>query len=195
MVLIVMLASSAALRGDFDEPLQDSARSGALRLNLAARSSSNRDADAFRRGGGLGDGRYRLAEVIASLDAAAADDRIRAVALDLDLLTGGGQSAIANVGEALDRVRRSGKRVVAYALGYGDDSYQLAAHADEIWLDPLGAVLIAGPGGSRLYYAGLLERLGHPNSWRQPTRPRSDLIRAATPPRPRDRRLATPLEP
>ena len=54
----------------------------------------------------------------------------------------------------------SGKRVVAYAQGYSDDSYQLAAHADEIWLDPLGAVLIAGPGGSNLYYAGLLERLG-----------------------------------
>ena len=89
-----------------------------------------------------------------------ADDRIKAVALDLDLLTGGGQSAIANVGEALDRVRRAGKRVVAYATGYSDDGYQLAAHADEVWLDPLGAVLIAGPGGANLYYAGLLERLG-----------------------------------
>ena len=57
-------------------------------------------------------------------------------------------------------MRRAGKRVVAYATGYSDDSYQLAAHADEIWLDPLGAVLIAGPGGSNLYYAGLLERIG-----------------------------------
>ena len=38
--------------------------------------------------------------------------------------------------------------------------HQLAAHADEIWLDPLGAVLISGPGGSNLYYARLLERLG-----------------------------------
>ena len=57
-------------------------------------------------------------------------------------------------------MRRAGKRVVAYATGYTDDSYQLAAHADEIWLDPLGAVLIAGPGGSNLYYAGLLQRIG-----------------------------------
>ena len=62
--------------------------------------------------------------------------------------------AIADVGEALDRVRRAGKPVVAYATGYDDDSYQLAAHADEVWLDPLGAVLIAGPGGTNLYYAG-----------------------------------------
>jgi protease-4 len=57
-------------------------------------------------------------------------------------------------------VRRSGKRVVAYSTGYGDDGYMLAAHADEIWLNPLGAVALAGPGGSNLYYAGLMERLG-----------------------------------
>ena len=103
---------------------------------------------------------YRVSEIVHALDAAAADDRIKAVALDLDIFTGGGQTAIADVGAALDRFRRAGKRVVAYATGYGDDGYQLAAHADEIWLDPLGAVLIAGPGGANLYYAGLLERLG-----------------------------------
>ena len=37
---------------------------------------------------------------------------------------------------------------------------QLAAAASEIWLNPLGAVLIAGPGGSNLYYKGLLDKLG-----------------------------------
>ena len=44
--------------------------------------------------------------------------------------------------------------------GYTDDSYQLASAASEIWLNPLGAVLIAGPGGSNLYYKGLLDKLG-----------------------------------
>ena len=41
---------------------------------------------------------------------------------------------------------RAGKPVVAYGVGYTDDSYQLASAASEIWLNPLGAVLIAGPG-------------------------------------------------
>jgi protease-4 len=50
--------------------------------------------------------------------------------------------------------------VVAYAVGYSDDSYQLASAASEVWLNPLGAVLIAGPGGSNLYYKGLLDKLG-----------------------------------
>ena len=163
LVLIVMLAFFGGLYAALSaSPYRDSARSGALRLDLAGaiveQPSSPDPLTAL--GGGAAVREYRLAAVIRALDEAAANDRIEAVALDLDIFTGGGQSAIANVGEALDRVRGAGKRVVAYATGYGDDGYQLAAHADEIWLDPLGAVVIAGPGSSNLYYAGLMERLG-----------------------------------
>ena len=57
-------------------------------------------------------------------------------------------------------MRKSGKPVLAYATGYTDDGYQLAAHASEIWLNPLGAVALAGPGGNNLYYKGLLDKLG-----------------------------------
>lgn len=143
-------------------PYDDSASSGALRLDLAGaivEQPAQRSAIDSLGGGSL-TREYRLAEVIRAIDSAAADDDIRAFALDLDIFTGGGQTALADVGAALDRARRAGKRVVAYATGYSDDSYQLAAHADEVWLDPLGAVLIAGPGGANLYYAGLLQRLG-----------------------------------
>lgn len=103
---------------------------------------------------------YRLRDVIHALDTAATDDRVKAVALDLDSFLGGGQAALSDVAEAIDRVRRADKKVIAYATGYADDGYQLAAHADEIWLNPLGAVLIAGRGGNNLYYAGLLEKIG-----------------------------------
>jgi protease-4 len=50
--------------------------------------------------------------------------------------------------------------VIAYAVGYTNDSYQLASAASEVWLNPLGAVLVAGPGGTGLYYKGLLDKLG-----------------------------------
>ena len=99
-------------------------------------------------------------ELVAALDAAVDDDRVKAVALDLDGFLGGGQTALGDVGAALDRVRKARKPVVAYAAGYSDDGYQLAAHASEIWMHPLGAVAIAGPGGQNLYYKGLLDKLG-----------------------------------
>jgi len=163
LVLLFMLIFFGGLYAALAaSPYGDSARDGALRLDLSgAIVEQPAEADPFAvLGGGSLTREYRLAEVIRALDAAAGSDRIKAVALDLDIFTGGGQTALGEVGEALDRVRRSGKRVVAYATGYSDDSYQLAAHADEIWLDPLGAVLFAGPGGPNLYYAGLMERLG-----------------------------------
>jgi protease-4 len=113
----------------------------------------------YASGGGM-PREYRRGEIVHALDAAASDERIRAVSLDLDIFAGGRQTAISDVGAAIDRVRRAGKRVVVYGTAFDDDTYQLAAHADEIWINPMGAVLIAGPGGSNLYYAQLLERLG-----------------------------------
>ena len=103
---------------------------------------------------------YRLRDVVRALDTAAADDRVKAVALDLDSFVGGGQAALGNVATAIDGVRRAGKLVIAYATGYSDDGYQLASHASEVWLNPLGGVLITGPGGTGLYYKGLLDKLG-----------------------------------
>jgi len=102
----------------------------------------------------------RLRDVVRALKLAATDPQIKAVVLDLDSFTGGGQATIAAAGEAVDAVKRAGKPVVAYATGYLDDGYQLASHASEIWLNPLGAVLISGPGSQHLYYKGLLDKIG-----------------------------------
>ena len=103
---------------------------------------------------------FELRELVAALDAAKDDDRVKAVALDLDGFLGGGQPAIAALGEKLEEVKKSGKPVVAFATGYTDDRYQLAAHASEVWLPAMGALAIAGPGGNNLYFKGLMDKLG-----------------------------------
>ncbi|QEH78046.1 signal peptide peptidase SppA [Sphingomonas sp. C8-2] len=102
----------------------------------------------------------RLRDLERSLQAAAASNGIKAIVLDLDGFVGGEQATIAAAGRALDKVRAAGKPILAYATGYGDDGYQLASHATEVWLNPLGGVILTGPGGSRLYYKGLMDRLG-----------------------------------
>jgi protease-4 len=103
---------------------------------------------------------YRLSDLVTALDAARTDAKVKVVVLNLDGFMGGGQVALARVGKALDAVRAAKKPVLAFSTVYTDDSYQLAAHASEIWGDSLGGVAIAGPGGSRLYYKGLIDRLG-----------------------------------
>lgn len=101
---------------------------------------------------------HRARDVIRSLEAAATDDRIKAVALDLSRFMGGGQVTLQNVGTAMDKVRKANKPVVAFAHAYADDGMLLAAHASEIWVDPLGGAFVMGPGGQRLYYGDALAR-------------------------------------
>ena len=103
---------------------------------------------------------HRLRDLVAALDSARDDTRVKAVALDLERFTGGGQAAMADLADAIRRVRASGKPVIAYAAAYSDDGYLVASAASEIWLDPLGLVAIAGPGGSNLYFRGLLDKMG-----------------------------------
>ena len=103
---------------------------------------------------------FRLRDLVAALGKAKDDSRVKVVALDLDGFTGGGATALDDLANAVREVRASGKPVIAYGVGYTDDSYVLASAASEIWLNPLGGVLIAGPGGSNLYYKGLLDKLG-----------------------------------
>ncbi|MBY8822484.1 signal peptide peptidase SppA [Sphingomonas colocasiae] len=103
---------------------------------------------------------HRLRDVVRALETAAKDDRIKVVVLDLDTFVGGGQTTIQRAAAAVDTIRAARKPVLAFATGYTDDSYALASHASEVWLDPFGMALFTGPGGSRLYYKGLIDRLG-----------------------------------
>ncbi len=102
---------------------------------------------------------YRARDLVRAIRAAAKDKRIKAVVLDLSRFTGGGMVHLQDIGSALDTVRAAKKPVLAYAAGYADDGLLLAAHASEVWVDPLGGAFVMGPGGNRLYYAGLIDKL------------------------------------
>ncbi|MBO9519537.1 MAG: signal peptide peptidase SppA [Porphyrobacter sp.] len=102
---------------------------------------------------------FAARDVVRAIDEAAKDKRIKAIALDMSTFLGGGHVHMQEIGEALDRFRATKKPVLAYAVAYSDDSMMLAAHASEVWVDPMGGAAITGPGGERLYYAGLLDRL------------------------------------
>ena len=161
LVLILMLLFFAMLYAGLSarpDPVTD----GVLALDLdgvVVEQPARAELSAIAAGG-AGPKQYRLRDLVAALDEAREDDRVKAVALDLEGFVGGGQTAMADLADALRRVRSAGKPVLAYSVGYGDDHYQLAAAASEIWLHPLGIVAIAGPGGSNPYFKGLLDKLG-----------------------------------
>lgn len=101
----------------------------------------------------------QVRDLIKAIDRARSDSRIKAIVLDLDNFYGAGQANLQSIGAALNRFRAAKKPVYAYATAYIDDSYYLAAHATEVWLNPLGGVLLTGPGGSNLYFRQALDKL------------------------------------
>jgi len=105
-------------------------------------------------------GQVRLRDVIAVLDAAARDPKIERVLLLPEDLAGGGLSAQREVAAALERFKASGKQVVAWATGFDQRQYYLAAHASEVYVHPMGAVALQGYGRLRNYYRQALDRVG-----------------------------------
>jgi protease-4 len=164
LVLVFMLLFFVALFSVLSaRPNPASIHDGALVMSLDGTIVEQpEEADPFAGLSGGGDvvKQHRLRDVVRALDASIKDSRVKAVVLDLDSFMGGYPSVISEVAAAVGRVRASGKPVLAYATGYTDSSYLIAANASEVWVHPLGGTLFAGPGGSRLYYKGLMDKLG-----------------------------------
>lgn len=100
-----------------------------------------------------------LRDVVDSLHAAAEDDRIQAVVLALDRMGGGGLAKLQTVAAAVERVRNSGKLVIAVGDSYSQDQYYVAAHADEIYMHDLGSLFVDGYGYYRTYLKDALDKL------------------------------------
>lgn len=101
-----------------------------------------------------------LRDLIDTLNKAAADPRIAFVVLKLDQLEGAGLAQLQELGDAVQQFRKSGKRVIAYGPWYEQSHYFLAAQADEISLDPLGAVNLEGLSSYNNYFKEGLDKLG-----------------------------------
>ena len=87
------------------------------------------------------------------------DNRIKALVLDLAEFEGGGLDKLRRVAQAIDDFKVSGKPVYAIGDYFAQSQYYLAAHADKIYLNPMGALLLEGYGRYGLYFKDLLEKL------------------------------------
>ena len=102
----------------------------------------------------------RLRDVLSALDGAAKDPQITRVVLVLDDMDKAGLATLREMAAAVERVRGAGKPVVAWAESYSQPQYFLAAHADQVYMHPSGALLLRGIGGPRGYYKDLLDKVG-----------------------------------
>lgn len=119
--------------------------------DAAERALSNMTGDGVKE--------VQLRDLLRTIERAAADARIERIVLVPDQVVGG-LSTLREVGQALDRFRETGKDVVVVSEGMGQSQYYLAAHANEILLDPYGSVVLEGLASYRSYYRDALDKLG-----------------------------------
>lgn len=102
---------------------------------------------------------YSTFDVIYAIDAAAQDDKVKGLVLDLNYFQGGDLPSLEYVGEAIENFKDSGKQVIAYSDSYNQSQYFLASYADEIYMNPIGSVSIEGLAQENLYYKEMLDKL------------------------------------
>ena len=102
---------------------------------------------------------HLLRDVIQSIDAAAQDDRINSMVMVLHDFSGGGSSKVLELGEAIERFKKTGKRVYAAADFFTQQRYLLGSFADDIYINHYGGVELKGLGSFRSYYGDAFDKL------------------------------------
>lgn len=100
-----------------------------------------------------------LQDVLDAITEAGNDDKVTCILLDLSTLGTVGLNQLRSIGEALNEFKSSGKKIIAAEDFYQQKAYYLASFADEIYLNPMGAVDLHGLGAYRLYFKDAINRL------------------------------------
>ena len=124
---------------------------------ISERRAPSSFADALA--GSLNKGQY-LSDITDAIYRAAHDSRIKGILIKCDGASAGIASMQA-IDEALNYYKsQPDKWIMAYGDSYSQADYYMASSADELWLNPQGAVDIHGLSGTTLFYKGLLDKLG-----------------------------------
>ena len=160
LLLVIFGIVVGALRTSIPRIGDNSALVIAPRGEIVEQLSGDPVEQALERVQGTRKAETLLWDLVDALESAKTDARIKAVVLDLDNMTSGGQPTLAELTAAIKDFRASGKKVIAHSTYYGQEQYYVAAAADESYLDPLGFVAIDGFDRYRTYYKDLFDKLG-----------------------------------
>lgn len=146
-LLLVMFVIAAGMGAGASKSLQDRttlviAPEGRLVEQFSADPVSRALAKAV---GDNGAEEIQLRDLLRVIESAKDDKKIERVVLELDKLQPSGFASLREVAAALQDLRASGKQLVAYSESMGQSQYLLAAQADEVYLDPMGSVVLEGP--------------------------------------------------
>ena len=159
-LLVVLLAIISFIASFFTKDFEDPS-SKALVLSPSGPiveqvAGSDDPFDVIR---GQGPSELYVGDLLEVLESASNDDRVTDIVLRLDNIEGTGQAVLYDVGNVLQKVKDSGKNIIAVGDSYGRSGYYLASFADEVIMDPDGFIFVDGFGRSKLYFKAFLDKL------------------------------------
>jgi protease-4 len=161
--LVVVLFFIAVVAGMFVDDIQPMPERGVLYLapsgTLVDQRSYIDPVSGIFSQPGRRDAETLVRDMVQALDHAQYDERITHVLLDTDYMAGGSIAKLEEISAALQRFKQSGKPIIAIGDNFSQSQYFLAAHADEIIMNPLGSVMLTGFGSYSSYYKEALDKL------------------------------------
>lgn len=100
-----------------------------------------------------------LQDILDAVSHAGKDPKISAILLDLKYMEQIGLNQLETIGAALADFKRSGKPIISAEDYFSQNQYYLAAHADTVFLNPMGGVNLNGFGLYRFYFKEALDKL------------------------------------
>jgi len=108
-------------------------------------------------------GQFQHRLVVRALHEAAVDDRIKGVVIEGSFTPNGFGTSFASLQEirrGLEAIKATGKPIKAYLESPDLRDYYIASVADDIAMDPNGAILVPGLAAQPTFYAGTFEKYG-----------------------------------
>lgn len=100
-----------------------------------------------------------LNDILNSIKAAAKDDKIKGLYLEISMLDAG-MATIQEIRDAINLFRQSKKLSIAYSETYSQKAYYLASSCEKVYLFPQGYMDFTGLNKTVIFFKGTLEKLG-----------------------------------
>lgn len=163
VLIMVFIGSLAALGSSFSmEGKPTTVKDGSilhLKLDKAIVDRGSKDQFMLDFGPFRNASKIGLNTVLATLEHAKKDDKIKGIFLDLTST----QAGFATMKEIREKIiafkQESSKPVIAYSESYTQGTYYLATAADAIYLQPKGDLTYHGLQSEYMFYKGLFEKL------------------------------------
>ena len=100
-----------------------------------------------------------LDDIMASIDKATDNDNIKGIYLHI----GDFSASVASLQEiykGLEKFKKTGRFIVAYADSYGNGTYYLSSIADKVYMNPSGILALTGINISTVFFKDLLSKIG-----------------------------------